>query len=226
MRWMMAFVLPLIAIVLILLGVPHLTASFLMLPAYKTDSEMWDGKELEREQLERAAGYLEWATEIEQSAQLYMDLGHLRLLRAIQSDPMASERRELAAAATDSFRRALLLSPARPHPWIGLANSRALEEAPSAETVALLEQSIEVGPFVKEIFALRLELLLEVWPQLSPKVRRYAIRQIQYAWAHYKRRVVIGVMRRTPRPEIIRFALASIAGALSRLDSVVHLSGE
>ena len=86
--------------------------------------------------------------------------------------------------------------------------------------------SIEVGPFVSEILASRLELLLEVWPQLSPKVRRYASRQIRYAWAHYKRRLVIGVMRRTPRPEIIRFALAPIAGALSWLDKVVHLSGE
>ena len=225
MRWMTALVLPLIAIVLLSLGVPRITTSFLMLPAHKTVLEMWDGKELEREQLDRAASYLEWATEIEQSAQLYTDLGHLRLLQAIQSDPDASERGGLAAAATNSFRRALLLSPARPHPWIGLANSRALEEAPPAEIVALLEQSIEVGPFVKEIFALRLELLLEVWPQLSPKVRRYASRQIQYAWAH-DRRSVIKVMRRTPRPEIIRFALAPVAGALSRLDRVVHQSGE
>ncbi len=224
MRWMTALVLPLIAIVLILLGVPRITASFLMLPAYQAVSDMRHGKELEREQLERAADYLERATEKEQSAQLYTDLGHLRLLRAIQSDPEASERGELAAAATDSFRHALVLSPARPHPWGGLAHSRALEEAPPAEIVALLEQSIEVGPFVSEILASRLELLLEVWPQLAPKVRRYASRQVRYAWAH-DRQGVIGVAKRTPRPEIIRYSLRPVPGALSELDKAVPLSG-
>lgn len=226
MRWMTALILSLVGIALIMLGVPRVSASFLMLPAYKAISDLRHGKDQDLEQLERAAGYLERASEKEQSAELYTDLGYLRLLRAIQSDTEAPERGELAAAATDSFRHALILSPARPHPWVGLAYSRTLEDAPASEIVALLRQSIEAGPFVGEILTSRLELLLEVWPQLSPKVRRYANRQIQYAWAHYKRWVVIGVMRRTPRPEIIRFALAPVAGALSRLDRVVHLSGE
>ncbi len=224
MRWMTALILSLVGIALILLGVPRITASFLMLPAYQAVSDMRHGKELEREQLERAAGYLERATEKEQSAQLYTDLGHLRLLRAIQSDPEASERRGLAAAATDAFRHALVLSPARPHPWVGLAYSRTLEGAPSFEIVALLEQSIEVGPFVSEILASRLELLLEVWPQLSPKLRRYTSRQVRYAWAH-DRQGVIGVMRRTRRPEIIRLALRPVPGALSELGKAVPLSG-
>jgi hypothetical protein len=184
MRWMTALILSLVGIVLIMLGVPRITTSFLMLPAYKTVSDMRHGKELEREQLERAAGYLERAAEKEQSAQLYTDLGNLRLLRAIQSDPKASERGRFAAAATGSFRHALVLSP----------------------------------------LASRLELLLEVWPQLSPKVRRYASRQIRYAWANDKQGV-IGVMRRTPRPEIIRFALRPVPGALSELGKVIPLSG-
>ncbi len=224
MRWMTALLLSLAGIALIMLGVPRVSASFLMLPAYKAISDMRHGKALERMQLERAAGYLERATEKEQSAQLYTDLGHLHLLRAIQSDPEASERGRLAAAATKSFRHALVLSPARPHPWVGLAYSRVLEGAPSVEIVALLEQSIEVGPFVSEILASRLELLLEVWPQLSPKLRRYASRQIRYSWAH-DRHGVIGVAKRTPRPEIIRYSLRPVPGALSELEKAVPLSG-
>ncbi len=224
MRWMTALILTLVGIALIMLGVPRLSASFLMLPAYKAVSDLRHGKEQDLEQLERAAGYLERATEQEQSAQLYTDLGYLRLLRAIQSDPEASERGELAAAATDAFRKALVLSPARPHPWVGLAYSRTLEGAPSLEIVALLEQSIEVGPFVSEILDSRLELLLEVWPQLAPKVRRYASRQVRYAWAH-DRQGVIGVAKRTPRPEIIRYSLRPVPGALSELDKAVPLSG-
>lgn len=224
MRWMTALVLSLVGIVLITLGVPRVSASFLMMPGYKAVSDMRHGKEQDLEQLERASGYLERATEKEQSAQLYTDLGYLRLLRAIQSPPEASERRELATAATDSFRNALVLSPARPHPWVGLAYSRVLEQAPSAEIVTLLEQSIAVGPFVSEILASRLELLLEVWPQLSPKLRRYTSRQVRYAWAH-DRRAVIGVMKRTPRPEIIRMSLRPVAGARSELEKAVPLSG-
>ena len=224
MRWVTALILTLVGIALIMLGVPRLSASFLMLPAYKAVSDLRAGREQDLEQLERAAGYLERATEQEQSAQLYTDLGYLRLLRAIQSDPEASERGELAAAATDAFREALVLSPARPHPWVGLAYSRTLEGAPSSEIVALLEQSIEVGPFVSEILASRLELLLEVWPELAPKVRRYASRQVRYAWAH-DRQGVIGVAKRTPRPEIIRYSLRPVPGALSELNKTVPLSG-
>ncbi len=224
MRWMTALILSLIGIALIMLGVPRVSASFLMLPAYKAISDMRHGKEQDLEHLERAAGYLERASEKEQSAELYTDLGYLRLLRAIQSDPEASERGELAAAATDSFRQALVLSPARPHPWVGLAYSRTLEEAPSSEIVALLEQSIEVGPFVSEILTSRLELLLEVWPQLSPNLRRYASRQVRYGWAN-DRQEVIGLVRRTPRPEIIRYSLRPVPDALSELDKVAPLPG-
>ena len=224
MRWMTALILSLVGIALIMLGVPRVSDSFLMLPAYKAISDMRHGKQQGLEQLERAAVYLERATEIEQSAELYTDLGYLRLLRAIQSDPEASERGELAAAATDSFRHALILSPARPHPWVGLAYSRTLEDAPSSEIVALLEQSIVVGPFVGEILTSRLELLLEVWPQLSPEVRRYASRQIRYAWAN-DWRGVIEVAKRTTRLEIIRYSLRPVPGALSRLDRAVPLSG-
>jgi hypothetical protein len=211
----------LLAIPLLWLGVPRLVASILKAPAHRTVSMVQNGRTPASEQLERAAVHLERVTSWEESTGLFADLGFLRLLQAVQTDPDDPQRPVLAGQAAEALHQALLLSPARPHPWVRLAYARAIGGAEPSEVAGLLAGSVSVGPFVGEIAITRLELLLRAWDHLSPEMRRYTAEQIRYIWTNDASSDLIQVAKRTPRPQVIRFALRPIRGAVERLDAAV-----
>jgi hypothetical protein len=211
----------LLAIPLLWLGAPRVVASILKAPANSTVSKVQNGKTPAPQRLARAADHLERVAGWEESAGLFTDLGFLRLLQAVQTDPDDPQRLALAGQATEALHQALLLSPARPHPWVRLAYARAIEGAEPSEVAALLARSVSVGPFVSEIAITRIELLLRAWGHLSPETRRYTVKQIRYIWVNAASSDLIQVAKRTPRPDIIRFALRPIQGAVERFDAAV-----
>jgi hypothetical protein len=169
------------------------------------------------DQLERAVKHLERVRRWDPSAELNSELGFLRLLQAFQMDEADPNRIVLAGLAAADLRESLRLSPARPHPWVRLAYARAIEGANASEIVRLLDQSIQAGPFVGEVAIVRLKRLLVDWDQLPPDLRLYAFRQIRWIW-NSDQKYLLRAARQTSRPEIMRFALRPIPGAVARFD--------
>jgi hypothetical protein len=217
----LALIVPLLlSIALLTLAVPRVVASVLTAPAHRTILIVESGKTSEAKPLARAATYVERATGWEISARRFGELGFLRLLQAFQTDRDDPTRPALIGKASDGLRQALQLSPARPHPWVRLAYARALEDADPTELADLLTQSVRTGPYVAEISIARLDLLLRIWTHLSPDMRTYAMKQVRYIWPKAGREL-LRVVRDTPRPEIIRFALRPFPEAVERVDAVL-----
>lgn len=202
------------------LGAPRVIASVLKGPAHKTVWEVFHGRAPGIAQLKRASSYLDLATRWEDSAALYNDLGFLLLLEAIQTEPDDQQKKALADRATEALRHALLLSPSRPHTWVRLAYARTIAGAHPSEVVTLLARSVEVGPFVGEIAITRLELLIRAWGHLPPEMQRYTLKQIRFVWINAADELIT-VAKRSPRPDIIRFALRPIPRAVERLKAAV-----
>lgn len=169
------------------------------------------------DQLERAADHLERARRWETSAKLSGEIGFLRLLQAFQMEESDPSRVSIAAAATASLKESLRLSPARPHPWVRLAYARAIENAEPSEIVGLLGHSVEVGPYVGEIAIVRLKKLLAEWEHLSSGLRLYAFQQVRWVW-NSEKSYILRAARKTTRPEIMRFALRPVPGAVEQFD--------
>lgn len=217
MRWLLPFLAISLSLALLILGVPRFVSSVLRAPAHDTLTKIAAGEVPPPDQLERAAKHLEKARRWEFSAKLSAEIGFLRLLQAFQMDETDPDRAVVAALATENLKESLRLSPARPHPWVRLAYARAIENADPTEVVYLLEQSIDVGPYVGEIAIVRLKRLLADWKYLSPDLRRYAFRQVRWVWTSEKS-YLKRAARQTSRPDIMRFALRPIPGAVEEFD--------
>jgi len=220
LRWLVPSIVVSLALALLILGVPRFISSLLRAPAHATLTQIEAGQVPPPAQLERAAKHLERARRWEFSAKLSTEIGFLRLLQASQMDETDPDRKTVAGLATASLTESLRLSPARPHPWVRLAYARAMEGAEPSEIVGLLEQSIKAGPYVGEIAIVRLKRLLVDWEHLSPEMRLYTYRQIRWIW-NSEQSYLLGAARQTSRPDIIRFALRPIPGAVERLDRAV-----
>lgn len=210
----------LLSLLLLILGIPRVVSSVLMAPAFRTILAVEHGKTAEVPALTLAATYAERATYWEHSAQLFGELGFLRLLRAFQTAPDDLMRPTLVSQASDSLHKALQLSPARPHPWVRFAYARALGGGDPAEVADLLAQSVRAGPYVSEIAITRLYLLLRLWSYLSPDMRLYTMRQVRYIWPNASSEL-LQVVRKTPRPEVIRFALRRYPDAVRQVDNII-----
>ena len=220
MRWIVPSIVVPLALALLVLAAPRFVSSLLRAPAHAVLTQIEAGEVLAPGQLERAAKHLERAHRWESSAKLYAEIGFLRLLQAFQMDKAAPNRATIAALATADLKESLRLSPARPHPWVRLAYARAIEGAEPSEIAGLLEQSIKAGPYVGEIVIVRLKRLLVDWAHLSPGVRIYTFRQIRWVW-NSKQSYLLRAARQTSRPDIMRFALRPIPGAVERFDRAV-----
>ncbi len=220
MRWIVPSIVISLSLVLLVVGVPRFVSSLLRAPAHAALTEIDAGEVPPRDQLERAATHLERALRWESSAKLSAEIGFIRLLQAFQMDEADPNRAIVAELATAKLRESLRLSPARPHPWVRLAYARAIEGAEPSEVVDLLEQSINVGPYVGENAIVRLKRLLADWGHLSPELRLYAYRQIRWIW-NSEQSYLLRAARQTTRPDIMRFALRIIPGAVERFDRAV-----
>jgi len=214
------FVPLLLAVAILTLAVPRVVASVLTAPAHRTLLLIEDGRSADAERLDHAANYIKRATEWEQSARRFGQLGFLRLFQALQTKPDDPKRRALIAEATASLRQSLMLSPSRPHPWVRLAYARVLAGADPGELVNLVAQSIRTGPHVAGIAVTRLDLMLRMWKYLTPEMRTYAMNQVRYVWPRAGREL-LQLVRDTPRPEIVRFALRPYPEAVQRVDAVL-----
>ena len=219
MRWILAAVVLGVAGVTLWLSVPRLIASVLKAPAHFTVLAAHKNKALTQGELARAAAYLEKVRYWENSAELNSELGFLLLLQAAQTEPR-DRQREIAAQSTQFLEQSLLLSPARPHPWVRLAFARAFHGDEPSRIIDPLEQSIRTGPYVGEIAITRLKLLLRIWDHLSLDLKRYTHGQIRYIWPNAKGEL-LEVAKTTPRPDVIRFALWTVPGAVQQLDRVL-----
>jgi hypothetical protein len=166
--------------------------------------------------------HLETARRWESSAKLSGEIGFLRLLQAFQIDESDPDRATVAGLATANLKESLRLSPARPQPWVRLAYARAIEGAEPSEIVGLLEQSIKAGPYVGGIAIVRLKRLLVDWQHLSPELRRYTFRQIRWVW-NSEQGFLLRAAKQMSRPDIMRFALRTIPGAVEQFDRSVPI---
>ncbi len=220
MRWFVSSTVVCFALALLILGVPRFISSLLNAPAHTALMEIEAEKIPAPGELVRAAVHLERARRWGSSAELAAEIGFVHLLRAAQMDEADPDRKTVAGLATEYLKESLRLSPARPHPWVRLAYARAIEGAGPSEIVALLEQSIKAGPYVGEIAIVRLRKLLAEWEHLSPALRLYAYRQIRWVWrSEYS--YLLRAAKDTSRPDIMRFALRPIPGAVERFDRAV-----
>ena len=221
MRWLLPSLVVSLALALLVVGVPRFISSLLRAPAHATLTEIKAGEVPPPDQLERAAKHLEKTRRWETSAKLSGEIGFLRLLQTFQMGEADPDRAIFAALATENLKESLRLSPARPHPWVRLAYARAIEGAEPSEVVDLLEQSINVGPYVGEIAIVRLKRLLADWGHLSPELRLYAYRQVRWVW-NSEQSYLLRAAKQTSRPDIMRFALRPIPGAVEQFDRAVR----
>jgi hypothetical protein len=210
----------LLSVALLSLAVSRVAASVLKAPAHRTLLVIESGKSAGAEATSRAATYTQRAAQWEHSAELFGELGFLRLWEGFQTGRDDSVRLSLIDQASQSLRQSIYLSPARPHPWVRLAYASVLEGADPKDTTDLLAQSVRTGPYVAEISVTRLELLLRLWQHLTPEMRRYTMRQIRYIWPNAGHHL-LRLARNAPRPDIIRLALRRDPVAVERVDALI-----
>ena len=222
MRWIVPSIVISLASVILILGVPRFISSVLKAPAHVALTKSEAGGLPPPDQLERAVKHLETARRWESSAKLSGEIGFLRLLQAFQIDESDPDRATVAGLATANLKESLRLSPARPQPWVRLAYARAIEGAEPSEILGLLEQSIKAGPYVGGIAIVRLKRLLVDWQHLSPELRRYTFRQIRWVW-NSEQGFLLRAAKQMSRPDIMRFALRTIPGAVEQFDRSVPI---
>lgn len=207
-------VISLLALSLLWLGVPRVTAAFLMLPG---DGPLW---KLHRG-VSQPARKLEKIIETRTSADLWVTSGRvltdkaLAVLLQARAGPLeGATNAALYKRAIEDLERGLAAAPADPHGWVRLALAKQLLSGPSTGVASNLVMSLLTGPYEPELIGLRLELGFRNWAHLNLRDQELLEQQIRYGWKHAKNTVlrIAGVAVFEP---IIRKALARDPNSLA-----------
>ena len=183
-------VISLLSLSLLWLGVPRVTAAFLMLPG---DGPLW---KLHRGGSPTAPN-LKIIIETRTSADLWVTSGQVLtdkalavLLQAKAGPSEGAKNAALYKRAIEDLERGLATAPANPHGWVRLALAKQLLNGPSAGVASNLVMSLLTGPYEPELIGLRLELGFRNWAHLNLRDRELFEQQIRYGWKHAKNTVL------------------------------------
>jgi hypothetical protein len=130
------------------------------------------------------------------------------------------DRAQLLAARSATLRE-LSLSPASGAAWLRLSViASALAGGADQEALTALSRSYAVAPLDVRLLQSRVRASYEIWPALTPGLRRQTLDQIERAWRRPEHRsALIRALDQTANPSG-RLALRAKLVALSRKDRV------
>lgn len=221
MRWIVALAGAIWAALLIAICVPYAIGSVLKTAAFPVITVINRGEIPTTAGLDGAARSLDTAALWDDGARVRTDLGLVLLMRAGIAENSVPERTRLNELAREALLAGLARAPVRPHSWVRLASLRMAQTGPSAEIVALLQRSVEIGRFVTDITLARVELLLLNWAELPTGLRIEAAAEFRRAWALDERALAV-TAQRTGQAHIVQFALDGVPGARISFDRALR----
>ncbi len=162
----------LVAIATMMLAWPRLAASYRYLPVDIAISRYFSSREIPSDRLGVLIRFASEAAEQDDSYRYHDGLSLLHLLRALDLNTPALERRDAYLASMDEAKQSLQRAPAQPATWLRLANVRwVLHEEPE-DIVAPWKMSIFTGrtdaPYSLNAWKLALRTASTWMPKRSP----------------------------------------------------------
>ncbi|MGE5601183.1 MAG: hypothetical protein ACM3X2_06630 [Pseudomonadota bacterium] len=182
LRRAVAIPVALIAIVLLVLGVPRTVGVMLSARAAPVLRKLQEHQPVQADELMTLAGAQEAGRFWLADGRLRTDLGLAYLLLAEKlprTDPNANAYLQ---RAIDALAAGLARAPANPYAWARLAYAEALSKGWSPLAVSSLRMSLITAPYEPRLLWSRLRMSLLAWPEMSNEDRQLIYQQIRHAW--------------------------------------------
>jgi hypothetical protein len=147
-----------LAVAVLLLSLPRLQASYRYLPVDIAIQRYFETRELASDRLPVLMGFAEQALEHQDHYRYHDGLSLLHLLRALDINTLALERRGEYLAASNEAMASLQRAPAQPAVWFRLANIRWILHEEPETIIAAWKMSIFTGRTDSTLFSPRVEL--------------------------------------------------------------------
>lgn len=211
----------LVAIVLIVGGLPRLVASIVSAGGEPVIRKIQKQEPVTVEELAEVISAQEnglfWVNDASMEAPL--GLAHLLTAEKLpRDDPQVAIHLQ---AALQALRASLGRSPANPYPWTLLAYAEFLRAGTwTPEALAALRLSLLTGPHEPRLVWSRLRLNFLAWENLTESDRRLVEQQIRYAWAQDPKdlgRLAVDLNR----VNLVRSALEQVPDAAGAFEDVL-----
>jgi len=172
----------LIAIATLMLAWPRLAASYRYLPVEIAIARYFSSREIPSDRLNVLIRFATEALGHDDSYRYHDGLSLLHLLRALDLNTPALERRDAYLASMDEAKLSLQRAPAQPATWLRLANVRwVLHEEPE-DIVAPWKMSIFTGRTDSTLFTQRMEIGLAHREYMDAEAVAMLRDQLLLAW--------------------------------------------
>lgn len=206
-----------VAVVLLVQGVPRLVSAFSTFPASPVLHKLQMLEEVGdadlRTLVDAQNGGIRWAP----SGREYTDMALGQLLLAERLPVGSAERDRLLGESIAALRTGLALAPGNPFAWTRLAQAETLRERGAPEAMAALRLAFDTAPYEPRLMFIRLRIGLVNWKWLGAGDRKLIFRQIRQAWDLKPGRLVDTALD-VNRINVVRAALFSNREALAEFE--------
>ena len=225
-NWLMRGLMGLGGACLIFVGLPVARGAW---EAQKADDVLYDlrmGRHLDLIKVRRAITNLDRAVRVQPVSDRYLERSELLGGAALTVDLKATdkERMEWERRARADLEKGLADAPARGIDWLRLGAMRQIIDGASREVLAPLFLSIDYAPYIPQIWAPRLRLILDAWPYYTDEQKDWLTSYMVETWriapAHnhwFMAQAVHG-----PADELIlRYFLRDVPGAQEEITRLI-----